>query len=275
MSVLQAILLGLFFGLSTGIPVSETGQMTVLHTIFGLNAPEDNWLLLSACMRVAAALALAFTLTRYLRHDWKQTAAEQHLSQKRQDVLRSQRLVRRFLLVCVAFVPSIVTAVFRSRLARSGGMLLCGIGLFLTGIAVYVFGRMQSGTKTELEMTSSDALLVGIGQALSVFIGFSGIALSLCIASLRGLREDWALWFSYQLAIPALLLQAAVDFVRALLAANTAGGAACLASIPIAAVAAYFGVRLFARCVQKKRASLFSSYCWCFGVICAVFFFVS
>ncbi len=121
-------------------------------------------------------------------------------------------------------------------------------------------------------MQITDALLIGICQAVAVIPGLSRLALTVTCAEAENFQKSYAIRFGMLMAIPALfgsavlsLADAAIAGIdTAYLAAYFAGGAAALAA---ALGTGFFSVYLFRRLVRRRGYRGLAYYSLVIGVL--------
>lgn len=87
----------------------------------------------------------------------------------------------------------------------SDNMYFIGGALLFTGVLLFVSDRVRRGGKTEKTARLSDALVVGIGQAIALCPGVSRSGMTITTGCFVGFERKFAVRFSFILSIPAIL----------------------------------------------------------------------
>ena len=147
-------------------------------------------------------------------------------------------------------------------------------GFLLVTAALLVVGeRMLSGEKDLSDMSWSDAIFIGVAQALALFPGISRSGSTIVGSLIRGLDRETAARFSFLLGIPAILgagLLAVLDLV----------GAPGLSEkiVPFAvvffvsAVSGYGCIHFLLQWVKRRSLIPFAIYCTAFALFYLVVF---
>ncbi|WP_372425484.1 undecaprenyl-diphosphate phosphatase [Salinarimonas chemoclinalis] len=193
LDAVKALFLGLLEGATEFIPVSSTGHLILLQSVFGLDSHADKTF--AILIQFGAILAI---LSVYFARLWKIATA-----------LPSDPQARRFVLgVLIAFLPAAVIGV----LARDFilGVLfdprvVCTT-LVLGGIVLLVVDRMalslrhDEATRFPLPMY----LAIGVIQCLAMIPGVSRSGATIVGAMLMGSSKRAAAEFSFFLAMPTM-----------------------------------------------------------------------
>jgi len=246
--------LGVVQGLTEFLPVSSSGHLALAEHQLGFKEAGVAGVIF---LHLATTLALIVFFAPKL---WRILAS---LFRRGEERRMNLRLV---LFIAVGTVPAAVVGLFaREPIYRiferpayvSVFLLGTGLVLLLTRWAV---DRGRS-------MGLSDAILVGIAQAVAILPGFSRSGLTIATALLLGIGSIEAFEFSFLLSLPAVL-------AANLLELKEIGDFAAQLATPLPLVlgfAASFGVGLLAlwvlrRLVVSRRFWMFSFYCFAVGI---------
>jgi undecaprenyl-diphosphatase len=260
-----AIVLGAVQGLTEFLPVSSSGHLVLLQKVFGISEPA---LLFDTMLHMGTLLAVFVVL-------WRDIFA----------ILR--RIIQPLTgFLILATIPAVVAAlVFEDHIeaAFQSGKFL-GFSFLFTS-ALLVIAELLSKRKTtedteEKKMTTIDALVIGVLQAVAIIPGVSRSGATISGALSRGLDRDFAARFSFLLSIPAIL-GALVFQLKDLLTADVAnsgdvgiaGGISPLAIVAgtvVAAVVGFFAIRLMLKIVRERSLFGFAIYTAVLGALVIV-----
>jgi undecaprenyl-diphosphatase len=142
------------------------------------------------------------------------------------------------------------------------------IGFIVTGVLVLATRFLKSGNK---KLGNADALLIGMGQGLSIFSSISRSGITLSIGMFRGLEKDSLIKYSFLLSIPAILGASIFD-----LAGANNDAIAQMYAIPItsyvvgallSAVVGFVSIKFLIRVINNELFYLFSFYCFAIGLV--------
>jgi len=259
-NLLTAAILGLVEGLTEFLPVSSTGHLIVAASL--LNYTGDKAKLFEIVIQAGAILAVCWEYRRKLIG----VAAG----------LFSDRAAQRFAInVGVAFLPAAILGLAFSRLIKAHLFAPVPVAsAFVVGAFVILWAerrqRRNPGTvriQSVDQMRWSDALKIGLAQALALIPGTSRSGATIIGGMLFGLSRPAATEFSFFLAIPTLLAATGYELVRnrALLVADDLAMIAL--GFVVAFISALLVVRWLLRYVAHHDFVPFAWYRIAFGLV--------
>ena len=271
MTVGSAIMAGFIYALTEVFALSGSGHLAVVNALFDLNLTQSH-LLLKAFTELGAMLALVLAYRRDLAAMIRDTAGLTGFGSKAR--VKGARFpeARLLFMLAMATLPLLIMLPFRTAyFSLWNSTTFVGVMFLLNGAVLLIAERMLPGKKGPGRMAVTDALIIGICQAVAVIPGLSRLALTLTCAEAEGFQKQHSIRFGMLLAIPALfgsfilsLADAATKGINsAFLPAYAAGGAAAL-------VTGFFGVYLFRRLVRRRGFGGFAYYSWVIGVLTVI-----
>jgi undecaprenyl-diphosphatase len=256
MSWLEAIILGLVEGITEFLPVSSTGHLILTQSLLGLTgaAVERHIIIIQG----AAILAVCWEFRQKLFH----TAFTLH----------SDAVSRRFFFnLVIASIPLGVLAIkFEDQIkAVLFNPVSVAIALVVGGIIILWAERRkhEERVKNVDELTTMDAVKLGLFQALALFPGTSRSGATIIGGLLSGLSRRTAAEFSFFLAIPALLAATAYDIYKARNEFAAAEVEPLVVSCIVSFVSALLATKLLLRFVSKHSFASFAWYRIAFGAV--------
>ena len=281
-SYFQAIVIGLFQGVTELVPISSLGHSVLLPDWFGWHnlvkaqsADESFYLAFLVALHVATALALLV----HFRTTWARIIRGLFTSARKRGIdTPDERLA--WLLV-VGTIPVGVTGLALEHFLRTVFAKPAAAGAFLmvNGAILFIGERLrrqaavQTGAAGEVEppcrqldtLELREAGVIGVAQTLALFAGISRSGITMVGGLLRGLNHEDAARFSFLLATP-IIFAAGVYKIPDLagpLGDGVRGQA--LAGGVAAFVAAYVAVRFLERYFERRTLTPFAIYCFAFG----------
>jgi len=268
MSVWEALILGIVQGITEFLPVSSSGHLVLLQRIFGINEPS---LVFETALHGGTLLAVIVVLWRDI---WN--------------------ILRRFfqpltLYLVIATIPTVIAALlFKDQIeaAFATGAFL-GYAFLVTSALLFfsemLFRRSKKsgGLMAELEgssaargkdeMNLTDALLIGLFQAIAIIPGISRSGATISAALSRRLDRDFAARFSFLLSIPAII-GALILHARELAEIGSGDGTGTITLLPLAAgtisaaIVAFFSIRLILKIIRERSLHGFAIYTGILGI---------
>jgi len=270
MSTILALFLGLVQGITEFLPVSSSGHLAILQNLFGMNYSEDSHLLFDVLLHLGTLVSICAVYRNEILEMIKDGLEYLRL---KSDSNADEPVVlkppgRALLFVLIGTLPLIITVFIPfSRLFTNTYFI--GFALIITGCLLYVSTKfIKQGKKTDKTMTMTDALIIGLSQAVAVVPGLSRSGTTIAVGLARGLTGAFAVRFSLMLSIPAVLGATIVSIFSA--AGSEAGFTNLpqyLAGFVIAAGVGFFAIQLLRQLMAKGIFGKIAYYCWGLGVI--------
>jgi undecaprenyl-diphosphatase len=288
MSYLQAIIIGLFQGITELFPVSSLGHSVLIPEWFGWHnvvaaqsAEESFYLAFLVALHVATAVALLV----FFRSEWKRIIIGflQTLRSRKIETV-DQRMAWMLIIgsIPVGIVGLLFEHTLRTVFAKPtaaalflmvNGLILFGGELFRRRAAVRALAaanpqhsNIEPGRSLE-SLTTRDAVTIGSSQIAALFAGISRSGVTMVTGLARGLDHEDAARFSFLLATP-IILAAGLYKIPDLLGPNGDGirGQAIVGAIT-AGLASYVAVKFLVRFFQTRTLTPFAIYCLVFGAL--------
>jgi len=302
----EAIVVGLFQGVTELFPVSSLGHSVLIPALIGgqwardlnVSAPDSPYLAFIVGLHVATAFALLVFFWR----DWLRIIGGLATSLRdRQVQTPDQRLAWMLIL---ATIPVGISGLALEHLFRTvlGKPIPAAIFLTLNGLILYGGERLRrrvppnSGTPAgaaagaagaaahartaTLPATGADlasdrrlarlrfgeATLIGSAQILALLPGISRSGVTMVAGLLRGLSHEDAARFSFLLATPVILAAGLLKIPDLTGPLGAGIGGQVLAGSVCSGIGAYLSVRFLVRYFQTRTLTPFAIYCTVAGL---------
>jgi len=273
MYVITALFLGLVQGIAEFLPISSSGHLSILQNLFRMEYSEESHLLFDVLLHLGTLVSI----TAVYRAEIKEMIVDglEYLRLKSDsntdEPVALKPPGRALLFVLIGTIPLIfIIFIPVSRLFFN--TFFIGFAMIVTGCILFVASRfIKEGNKTDKTMTMTDAIFIGLAQAVAVLPGLSRSGATISVALARGLTSSFAVRFSLLLSIPAVLGATLVSVYRAI-----SGGVdfsllpIYLAGFVVAAGVGFFAIQLLRRLMANKLFGNFAYYCWGIGLITVV-----
>lgn len=265
MKIWEAILYGLFGGVSELLPISYNGHYALLRSAFNLTPLNEGcgyYIRLAICVGVILAINIAFRAeSRTLgREVLRITGIKKRGRRERYDRLR----VRSIVIGLFALLPMLLSLIFATLVDHFSGLLLVALLFVLNGLILFFCFRTNEGGKTERSVLLSDLLWLGFGRALWVLPGLSSLGMSLSVGRLRGLKNEYSTRLAYMLTLAFECVAFFYHLIRAFVYGSFTFAILLpmLFGILFATVAGYFAIQYFRYLIQRNKINLFAYYSW-------------
>lgn len=276
MSLLDAILLGALQGITEFLPISSSGHLVLAQHFLGVtddtSAKEiffDGMLHLGTLLAVVA----------YFAQDVRRQMGRALSSAEGEKPWPSScaHLIHLGILVGLATLPAVAVALWQDERIKESFKRADVVAvnfLFLGAIlmATDIIGRRRPGATIGPATTWWQALLVGIGQALSaVFRGLSRSGMTISTALLVGLERTWAVRFSFLMSVVASLGLGLLGIRKALRDPSRADWltteflGVTFVGVLVSAVVGYLTITPLIHLVRRCRLWWFAVYVWLVG----------
>lgn len=242
MSIWQAIILGVVQGITEFLPVSSSGHLIALPTLFGWEVQGYDF---DVMVHLATLLAILVALWGDVKKLFNKIV---------------------FGKVALATIPVVIIGIVISFLAIDfiRQPIVVAANLFLWGIVLWVADRYSLKFKQQIQKLENigwgKSLMVGVAQALALLPGTSRSGITITAGLFSGMTREMATRFSFLLAVPAIAgagLLAGMDIVEH-------GASTSIAALVAGFIAAFFAglisIRFLLNFVKKSSFVPFAVY---------------
>lgn len=271
MDSFQALILGLVQGLTEYLPVSSSGHLEIGKALLG-PAAETGGLTFDIVVHVATVLSTLVVLWREIV--WIFDGLFK---------FKFNDETRYVLNIIISMIPvAIVGLLFKDKIEA----LYAGDVLLVTGICLLVTAGLLAMThfykpQEKEKISPSNALVIGVAQAMAVLPGLSRSGSTIATGLLLGNSRKTLAQFSFLMVIPPILGEAIIDFKHIVapsaefLAAHGAAAPIPTTSLIVGFIAAFvsgcFACKWMISLVKKCKLIYFALYCAVVGVAVLAF----
>jgi len=271
MDWLQALIMGIFQGLTEYLPVSSSGHLALAAELLSVEDP-DKIMTFTIAVHVATVLSTLVIL-------WKEvTWIFKGLFKTGNSIVPSSYGIRSLneeqnyaLLIIVSMIPvGIVGLCFKDQVeAYFSSLMVVGVCLCITALLLSFSYFAKPRTKEHISYV--DAFIIGIAQACAVLPGLSRSGSTIGTGLILGNKKENLAQFSFLMVIPPILGQALLD-VKDMI---EEGVEAAMAGISVSALVVGFVAAFITGClackwmitiVKKGKLIYFAIYCAIVGV---------
>jgi undecaprenyl-diphosphatase len=270
MSIWAAVLLGLVQGIAEFLPISSSGHLSVLQNLFSLQTGEGGHLLFDVMLHLGTIVAILAAYWKDIVQIVQECVAfagnVRHRTPGGERRYPAGRLV---LMIVLGTLPLFLILPVNDYIETLYyNTFFIGAVFLITGCVLYVSNKLPKGRKKETGMRMTDALIVGICQAVATLPGLSRSGTTITAGMATGLDREFAVKYSLLMSVPAVLganlltliksFREGVDFT--LLPVYLIG-------MLTAMVSGYVAIHLLRRLTKNGKFGKFAYYCWGAGVV--------
>jgi len=261
-TIIEAIILGIIQGATEFLPISSSGHLILVPSLFNLSEPDLN----------AIAIAHQGTLLAiliYFRHDLWEIAKAVFQGLRVKEPLNSVN-ARLGWYILVGTIPAVFAGLlFADVIDRVlADPAIAAVMLIITGLILIAGEKLLTGAKPFSKMGWRDAITIGFAQMLALIPGISRSGVTITAGLSRGLNRPDAARYSFLLGVPAI---AGAGLLAAL---DLAGSPTVSDQIPellvtflVAAIVGYLCILFLLNWVRRRSLYIFAAYCISFGIL--------
>lgn len=267
MSIIQAIILGVFQGIAEFLPISSSGHLALIQTLFGIK--EGN-LFFTEMLHFGTLVSIVVV---YFDDIYKMVIEFFKLifsfakGNKVNKLNKHQKLA---LLIIVGSIPTAIIGILFEDFFESlyTSILPIGIAFLVTGILLWFAEKRAFQNKNINGMSFLDSLLIGTFQGIAIIPGISRSGSTIVAGLLRGLNKPLATEYSFLLALPATFGAGLLGIIKVVKSnSDILIDLPLILGILISAVVGILSIKLLVKLLNKNKLHYFSYYLWIIGTI--------
>ena len=262
MTIVQAIILGLFQGLGEFLPISSSAHLVLVPWLFHW---EDPGFTFDIALHVGTLIAVII----YFWKDWLRLVTQGFTAPRTKDGLLFWYLI-------IATVPGAVVGYALEKKAETifRTPLLIAVALIVMGAILY-WAERKSAKKDDLNnITLRTSFLIGLSQALAIIPGVSRSGITMTTGLFSGLSREAAARFSFLLSTP-IILGAAIIKVPHIVSHPEMINANFIIGMVVACISGIASIGFLLRYVQTKTFLPFVWYRFAVGALVIIIINIS
>lgn len=270
MDWLQALLMGIFQGLTEYLPVSSSGHLAIAGALLGVEDP-DKLMMFTIVVHIATVLSTLVILWKEIVWLFKGMLKSPKPNASPYGI-RNLNMEQNYLLnIIISMIPvGIVGFCFKDFVEEQfNSLTVVGVCLLITA-ALLSFSFFAKPREKE-HITMLDAFIIGIAQAIAVLPGLSRSGSTIGTGLILGDKKESLAQFSFLMVIPPILGEALLDVKKIAEMGMEAAMAGISSSALIAGFIAAFIVGCLAckwmiNLVKRGKMIYFAVYCAIVGL---------
>src|SRR3954454_13107889 len=265
MNYFDAVVLGIVEGLTEFLPVSSTGHLTIAEQLLGLQVDDPAVTGFTAVIQMGA---IAAVILYFFRDIWR-IAKAWALGLVKPEY-RGKFDHRMGWFVIVGSIPIAVVGFLAKDLITGPlrSLWVVAIALIAWSAVMLAAERVARQDRGERDLNLTDAVSIGLGQAVALVPGVSRSGATISVGLFRGLDRVTATKLSFYMSIPALLAAGIFELKDAF--GGDIGVGVAIVGVVVAFVVAYASIAWLLRFVAHHPISWFVPYRVLLGVLLLV-----
>ena len=272
MTILMSIFLGLVQGIAEFLPISSSGHLSIIQNLLNMDYYDESHLLFDVLLHLGTLVSICFVYRVEMKR--MLSDAGEYLRMRSDSVSGEPAILkpsaRILLFILIGTLPLFIALIFSGDIARLFfNTAFVGFALIVTGGLLFVSDRyIKRGSKTEKTMQLSDAVVIGLAQAVATLPGLSRSGTTISVGLARGLTGAFAVRFSLLLSVPAVLGATIISLYRIIRdGADFSLFGVYFAGFVISAVVGFFAIQFLRRLLSRGGFGKFAYYCWIVGAL--------
>ena len=269
MTIITYIFLGLLQGITEPIPVSSSGHLLILQTIFkNLKDMNIDFETLAVITNFGSLVAIVILfrkeIIKLIKDFFSYIFNKDSRKETKKNYLYSWKLV-------VATIPAGVLGIIATKIdlldKLEENVKFVGVTLIITAIFLFLI-RNFKGKKDKDKITFKDAFIIGLYQMISIIPGISRSGATIVGGMFQKLKRETAFNFSFLMYIPisiATTILGVKDLLEISITSTT--WILYIISAIIAGIFTYIFTKWFAKIVKEGKLIYFSIYCLIVGLL--------
>lgn len=252
MNLFQVTVLATIQGLTEFLPISSSGHLVIFQKIFGFSKAPVAFDVFLHLGTVLAILAYFKKRIMDLIFSWR----------------KNLNLI--FLILVGSFPAGLIGILFKKHLeATFNSLSVVGISYLISAVLLFSTYFIRAKSKKKINQISRiDSLFVGMFQALAILPGVSRSGSTIVAGLWRNFLPPAAFYFSFLLAIPAILGATALEMKELVFGDSFGLG---IFGIVISGIVGYYTLNFLEKILDKKRCYLFGWYCLILAILLIIY----
>ena len=271
MTYFQAIILGIFQGISEFLPISSSGHLVVLQHIFGIKEGNLFFTEMLHFVTLISIFIVFFNAIIIIIAEFFKMIGQGIKNRKFKITNIYQKMA---ILIIVGSVPTaFIGLLFQETFEKLYSSLLhISIAFMVTGLILWIVDKKSREEKKVKDMTYGDAIIIGTFQGIAIIPGISRSGSTIAGGLFRGLNRNLATEYSFLLALPATFGAALLGIKDVIETdAEVCFSLPLITGVIISAITGIISLKILIKLLQTKKLHYFSYYLWALGIILLIY----
>ena len=258
MTATQALVLGLFQGLTEFLPVSSSAHLALAPWLFGW---PDPGLAFDVALHVGTLVAVLW----FFRDQWLSLiVAAKNIAVRRRAETEEER---RVIFLIIATIPGAIAGLVLEEYAESTfrDPRLIAVVLIVMGIVLWLVDRSAKQDRPLERMRWTDALMIGLAQMFAIIPGVSRSGSTITAGRALRLTREGAAVFSFLMSMP---ITAAASMLKVPHVLRSEGfSMPLIVGVLASGISGWLAITILLRFVVRRSYGVFAIYRVVVGLI--------
>lgn len=271
MTVLEALVSGFVQGATEFLPISSSGHLVILQTIFGMNDNNLEFAIILHMGTFFAIIAAYHNSVFQLIKEFFLMIFD--LIRLKGLNLKKSKYRYYIIYIIIATIPAAVVGfLFDDFISEAFSSIhMVSITLFITGFILLFGEKIGKNNKGVIEkLGAGNSVVVGLFQMCAILPGISRSGTTMTGGLFCGLKKEDALEFSFLLALPAILGSLILKLKDVIGTVVNTSLLSIAVGFFVSLLVGYLSIKLFNLVVKKGSLLYFSVYCWIVSLLLIV-----
>lgn len=253
--ILQILILGMIQGATEFLPISSSGHLVLLQSIFGLK----EMLLYDVLLHFSTLLAMVLFFYKEII-----------------DYIRNLKII--FYIILLTLPTAIIGIIIKKYFGFVyDNILISGVCLIITGLwlwlAEFIYTKKIKYKISVDNIGYLKSLLIGIAQGISVLPGISRSGSTLGSALIMNVEKLQAVKFVFIASIPAILGATFLE-LKEVIKGTVVFQISYIYGMIVAFIFSLLALKFLIKVVNKQKLRYFSYYCFIVGLVSIFLYFI-
>ena len=282
MTTLQGLLLGILQGIAEFLPISSSGHLALVQSLFGL---EDVPLLYDISLHMATLLAVLIFFRKkiwallkcFCRWITKKSKPDTEVQLSENDLLCPTDKIGQKTIIAIIITTAITGAfgIFTSKLIPDLSVkFVCGGFLVTSALLIFsaIAGNKQAENNQDFTgITIKQSIIIGIMQGFGTLPGISRSGSTIAGALFGGVNRSLAGEFSFIVSLPAILGAFILELKDIGQMSSSVGAGPIIAGCLSSFIVGYFSLAVLMKIIKKGKLQWFAAYLIPVGILGLLF----
>ena len=250
MDILIAFILGFVQGLTEFLPVSSSGHLEIVKSIFSTDFSAKESMLMTVVLHFATALSTICIFRKDIIQILIGLFSKEETTQR----VFSLKII-------ISMIPAVIIGVLWEEIIENlfnGQLILVGIMLIITALLLFLADRSKPTNK---EVSFKNSFFIGIAQAIAILPGISRSGATIATSVLLGIDKESAAKFSFLMVVPLIFGKMFKDIIDGALLVEQINFLSLLIGFLAAFSTGLLACKWMIKLVKRSQLKYFSIYC--------------
>ena len=256
MDILIAFILGLVQGLTEFLPVSSSGHLEIVKSIFNADFSAKESMLMTVVLHFATALSTICIFRKDIIQILIGLFSKEETTQR----VFSLKII-------ISMIPAVIIGVLWEEIIENlfnGQLILVGIMLIITALLLFLADRSKPTNK---DVSFKNSFFIGIAQAIAILPGISRSGATIATSVLLGIDKESAAKFSFLMVVPLIFGKMFKDIIDGALLVEQINFLSLLIGFLAAFSTGLLACTWMIKLVKRSQLKYFSIYCTIVAIV--------